>query len=281
MDADPRVLSDADIANGYAKITRTSGTNTFLAYAVVVDGGSPQTRSDDGAFVGLQVQEPPASPEFHAIRKVEAKSRTLLTLGPPSAQGRAALAEKISPLEYVRQIAAYMGTLPEYDFTGVDERFLVAYGVFKNGWMHVVGHNRELGDESALGALAGGRESLGTPELPGSGYARVLQAFGNRGWAHAPVNALSAMLENPGGYAIRPGCPATRGSRLCAPSRGTGTSSSTRTAGRRTGRGTRRARASSPSSPRHSRGRARRTSPRSRRISRRGGSRSTRRSTST
>ena len=195
------------IENGYAKITRTSGANTFLAYAVVVDGGSPQTRSDDGAFVGLQVQEPPASPELLAIRKVEAKARTLLTLGPPSAQGRAALAEGIPPLEYVRAIEAYMATLPEYEFTAVEEGFLLAYGVFRNGRLHVVGHNRELGTGQDQAAVAAGRVCLGTPELPGSGYARVLQSFGPRAWALAPVDALKRMLETPGGYAIRPGLP--------------------------------------------------------------------------
>ncbi len=182
------------IANGYAKITRTKGTNPFLAYGVVVDGGSPQTRSDDGAFVILEVQEPPASPELLAIRKVEAKARTLLTL-----------AEGISPLEYVRQIAAFMATLPEYDFTGVEEKYLIAYGVFKNGRLHVVGHNRELGTEQLQVAAAGGKKTLAMPELPGSGYARVVQSFGPRAWAQSPVYALQSMLETPGGYAIRPG----------------------------------------------------------------------------
>ena len=84
------------IANGYARITRTSGTNTFLAYAVVVDGGAPQTASDDGAFVSLQVQEPQASAQLLAIRKVEAKAKSL------GAQG-------VSRLDYVRGVADYHG----------------------------------------------------------------------------------------------------------------------------------------------------------------------------
>src|SRR6185503_4069729 len=95
------------IANGYARITRTSGTNTFLAYGVVVDGGSPQTRSDDGAFVALEVQEPEASPKLRAIGKVEVKARSL------GAQG-------LSQLGYVKAVADYMATLPEYTDTGVD-----------------------------------------------------------------------------------------------------------------------------------------------------------------
>lgn len=37
--------------HGYARVRRTSGSNPFLAYAVVNDGGVPQQRSDDGAFL--------------------------------------------------------------------------------------------------------------------------------------------------------------------------------------------------------------------------------------
>ncbi len=39
------------VTNGYARVRRTSGANPFLAYAVINDGGAPQQRSDDGAFV--------------------------------------------------------------------------------------------------------------------------------------------------------------------------------------------------------------------------------------
>lgn len=37
--------------HGYARIRRTSGEGPFLAYAVINDGGEPQQRSDDGAFL--------------------------------------------------------------------------------------------------------------------------------------------------------------------------------------------------------------------------------------
>jgi hypothetical protein len=36
---------------GYARITRTAGTNPFVAYAVINDGGQPGERTGDGAFV--------------------------------------------------------------------------------------------------------------------------------------------------------------------------------------------------------------------------------------
>lgn len=36
---------------GYAKVTRTSGTNPFIVYAVINDGGQPGERSGDGAFI--------------------------------------------------------------------------------------------------------------------------------------------------------------------------------------------------------------------------------------
>ena len=36
---------------GYARVTRTSGTNPFIVYAVINDGGQPGERSGDGAFI--------------------------------------------------------------------------------------------------------------------------------------------------------------------------------------------------------------------------------------
>jgi hypothetical protein len=36
---------------GYAHIIRTSGSNPFIAYAVINDGARPQERSGDGAFI--------------------------------------------------------------------------------------------------------------------------------------------------------------------------------------------------------------------------------------
>jgi hypothetical protein len=40
--------------NGYAKVTRISGANPFVAYAVVNDGAQPNERSGDGAYVAMQ-----------------------------------------------------------------------------------------------------------------------------------------------------------------------------------------------------------------------------------
>ena len=180
------------LSNGYARITRTSGTNPFLAYGVVVDGGAPQTRSDDGAFVALQVQEPPASGDLLAIRKVEAKAKSLGVQG-------------VSRLDYVRAVAAYMETLPEYTVSGVDEGSLTAFGVFTNGRLHLVTNNRDAGTLQETASRKHARGSLATTELPGSGWARVLQSFGVREWTQQPVYDLAAMLESPGGYAVRVG----------------------------------------------------------------------------
>ncbi|MBL8115049.1 MAG: DUF11 domain-containing protein [Acidobacteria bacterium] len=41
------------VANGYAKVTRTSGNNPFIAYAVVNDGGQAGQRTGDGAFIAM------------------------------------------------------------------------------------------------------------------------------------------------------------------------------------------------------------------------------------
>lgn len=43
------------VTTGYAFVTRTSGSNPFIAYAVVNDGGQPGQRSGDGAFVGASL----------------------------------------------------------------------------------------------------------------------------------------------------------------------------------------------------------------------------------
>ncbi len=39
------------VTRGYARIRRTAGSNPFIPYAVINDGGIPQQRSDDGAFL--------------------------------------------------------------------------------------------------------------------------------------------------------------------------------------------------------------------------------------
>ena len=45
----------AGVPQAYARVTRTSGQNGFLAYAVLNDGASPGERSGDGAFVAMEV----------------------------------------------------------------------------------------------------------------------------------------------------------------------------------------------------------------------------------
>ncbi|MCM3876520.1 MAG: hypothetical protein NEA02_08880 [Thermoanaerobaculia bacterium] len=44
------------VSQAYARVTRTSGQNGFIVYAVVNDGGNPGERSGDGAFVALDTQ---------------------------------------------------------------------------------------------------------------------------------------------------------------------------------------------------------------------------------
>ena len=42
------------VSNAYARVSRLSGSNPFLAYLVVNDGGAPGQRTGDGAFVSAQ-----------------------------------------------------------------------------------------------------------------------------------------------------------------------------------------------------------------------------------
>ena len=42
-------------SQGYARITRTTGNNPFIVYSVINDGGRPGERSDDGAFVSMEI----------------------------------------------------------------------------------------------------------------------------------------------------------------------------------------------------------------------------------
>lgn len=45
------------VRQGWAKVTRTRGKNTFLAYAVINDGAAPGLRSGDGAYVPMALGE--------------------------------------------------------------------------------------------------------------------------------------------------------------------------------------------------------------------------------
>jgi hypothetical protein len=49
------VLADYGVAQGYIRVTRLSGGNPFVCYAVINDGGVPNQRTDDGAFVPYDV----------------------------------------------------------------------------------------------------------------------------------------------------------------------------------------------------------------------------------
>ncbi len=40
--------------HGYARITRTTGSNPFIAYGVMNDGGKPGERTGDGAFIIME-----------------------------------------------------------------------------------------------------------------------------------------------------------------------------------------------------------------------------------
>jgi hypothetical protein len=44
---------NSGVANGWVKVTRTSGSAPWLAYGVVNDGGSPGERTGDGAYVPM------------------------------------------------------------------------------------------------------------------------------------------------------------------------------------------------------------------------------------
>ena len=42
---------------GYARVTRVAGSNPFIAYAVLNDGGEPGARTGDGAYVAMDAEE--------------------------------------------------------------------------------------------------------------------------------------------------------------------------------------------------------------------------------
>jgi hypothetical protein len=46
-------LGNRGIRNGWVRVQRTSGTGLWAAYGVVNDGGQPQQKTDDGAFVPM------------------------------------------------------------------------------------------------------------------------------------------------------------------------------------------------------------------------------------
>jgi hypothetical protein len=45
------------VTQGYAKVTRTSGNNQFITYAVVNEGANPGDRSGDGALIASLREE--------------------------------------------------------------------------------------------------------------------------------------------------------------------------------------------------------------------------------
>ena len=53
------VLQPFNVSNGYAHVTRLSGSSRFAAYGVVNDGGTPGQGTSDGSFVAAQVVPAP------------------------------------------------------------------------------------------------------------------------------------------------------------------------------------------------------------------------------
>ena len=49
------ILAPYSLSEGYVRITRTSGTNRFVAYGVVNDGPRPSTGTSDGSYVAMTV----------------------------------------------------------------------------------------------------------------------------------------------------------------------------------------------------------------------------------
>ncbi|MFI5118789.1 MAG: WD40/YVTN/BNR-like repeat-containing protein [Thermoanaerobaculia bacterium] len=48
-------LGSSGVANGWVRVTRTSGTAPWIAYGVVNDGGAPGQRTGDGAYVPMEL----------------------------------------------------------------------------------------------------------------------------------------------------------------------------------------------------------------------------------
>jgi len=61
--------SSSRLPSGYARITRTAGTNPYLAYAVVNDGASPGQRSGDGAFLRPSRSALPTTSRLAGVRR--------------------------------------------------------------------------------------------------------------------------------------------------------------------------------------------------------------------
>jgi hypothetical protein len=48
-------LFSPSVSIGYARVTRLTGQNPFISYAIVNDGANPGDRSGDGAFVSYEI----------------------------------------------------------------------------------------------------------------------------------------------------------------------------------------------------------------------------------
>ncbi len=63
----PGFFAAAAVTNGYARVTRVSGSAPWLAYGVVNDGGQPGQRTGDGAYVPAVVTRNVSPPTSSAI----------------------------------------------------------------------------------------------------------------------------------------------------------------------------------------------------------------------
>lgn len=118
--------------------------------------------------------------------------------------------QALAPLAYVQSVAAYMAQQPMYEITGAAEDALTAWGIFKDGRVHIVTRSRipvpqtpGLLRQAPAPAHAQGLAAARV-EMPASRHARLLHSFGVNFEGQSTVTQLSMMLSK-NGYLVRSG----------------------------------------------------------------------------
>ena len=139
--------------------------------------------------LGLTGAPPSATPEV--VLAVENAARTIMAQSTPK-------------LDQVMAIAAFMGTRSEYQATGIDEGSLCAWGLLKNGKLHIVANNRDPHP-----APVGTPAPIPVPVVAGasmspSSFARLFHSFGGGFEGQDPINDVSGWLKS-AGWSVRSG----------------------------------------------------------------------------
>ncbi|MBK9115344.1 MAG: hypothetical protein IPM22_06820 [Betaproteobacteria bacterium] len=164
----------------------TSASPTAADSPVTVRGQADDTTSSGTYIVGIAPAGDPLAVRLRAIDAVGERMQEF------AAQG-------LNGGDLVNAVAGFMATHPDYAEAGASRKDGTAWGLLRDGVMHVVIANRDPAPVSATSMpIPPARKASGDPELPGVAKAYAMHAFSEYFEPQQAVTRIRSYLKNRG-----------------------------------------------------------------------------------